>query len=72
MYWKRDGVSVVYGVTDLLVAVPSCYGCHRIWRMTIPTTWRCKQIPHIAVLRGWSYFGSERRMAYRDRRNVYF
>jgi len=25
------------------VAVPSYYGCHRTWRMTIRTIWRCDQ-----------------------------
>jgi hypothetical protein len=27
--------------TNLAVAVPSYYGCHRTWRMTIRTIWRC-------------------------------
>jgi hypothetical protein len=27
-------------LADAAVAVPLCYGCRRIWRMTIPTIWR--------------------------------
>lgn len=28
---------------NLAVTVPSYYGCHRTWRMTIRTIWRCDQ-----------------------------
>ena len=48
---------------NLAIVVPSYYGCHRTWRMTIHTIWRCDHRSGICWPLDWELHGAEQGIA---------
>jgi hypothetical protein len=57
---------------NLAIAVPSYCGCHRTWRMTIRTIWRCDQGSGFCWPLDWGLHGAEQDIASIGKMRLYF